>query len=212
MNRHASGRRGLTVRVDQNRRSLQEKHSTDRPGDRTHATDGPESLAGQEPKYRREKEPACICDRRSLAPSSNATPVWQRLVEEHEFTGRRFGKRKTRLGWNQTLAPLDNTPVKPRWTGGWVRMNGEDRQVKLFCMRSRYSGKAFGIRGNGNPHSVGTAAYSRPRQPEDRREALKGKARVEQARFTRFGLLRPGARTPLGHLPILRTSAAVEMG
>ena len=59
-------------------------------------------LAGQEPKYRREKEPACPvmdpvarivdawlqADRdKPVKQRHTAHRVWQRLVEEHEFTG-----------------------------------------------------------------------------------------------------------------------------
>ena len=80
--------------------------------------------------------------------------VWQRLVEEQEFTGaeptvrRWVRERKTRLGWNQTgaVVPLDPEHAREAevaWGTAWVRMNGQDCQVKLFCMRSRYSGKAF---------------------------------------------------------------------
>ena len=29
------------------------------------------------------------------------------------------------------------------WGTAWVRMGGQDRRFKLFCMRSRYSGKPF---------------------------------------------------------------------
>ena len=87
-------------------------------------------LAGQEPKYRREKEPACPvmdpvagivdawlqADRdQPVKQRHTAHRVWQRLVEEHEFTGaeptvrRWVRERKTRLGWNQTgaVVPLD---------------------------------------------------------------------------------------------------------
>ena len=45
------------------------------------------------------------------------------------------------------MVPLDPEPASEAevdWGTAWVRMNGEDLQVKLFCMRSRYSGKSFG--------------------------------------------------------------------
>ena len=44
------------------------------------------------------------------------------------------------------LVPLDPEHARDAevdWGTAWVRMNGQDRQVKLFCMRSRYSGKPF---------------------------------------------------------------------
>ena len=84
------------------------------------------------------------------------------------------------------------------WGTAWVRMKGEDVQVKLFCMRSRYSGKSF------------VRAYPRERQEmfldghirafdwyggvfptvvfdnlkTAVRRILRGKARIEQDRFT----------------------------
>ena len=41
------------------------------------------------------------------------------------------------------LDPEQAREAEVDWGTGWVRMNGEDVQVKLFCMRSRYSGKSF---------------------------------------------------------------------
>ena len=80
--------------------------------------------------------------------------VWRRLVDEHGFTGaeptvrRWVRERKFRLGLNRPMAVVPLDPEQAReaevdWGTAWVRMGGEDRQVKLFCMRSRYSGKAF---------------------------------------------------------------------
>ena len=184
-------------------------------------------LAGQEPKYRREKGASLSGDgpgrrdRRCLAPggpgpsqSSNATTahrVWQRLVEEHEFTGaeptvrRWVRERKTRLGWNQTgaVVPLDPEHAREAevdWGTAWVRMNGQDRQVKLFCMRSRYSGKAF-VRAYPwerqemflDGHIRGFDWYGGvfPTLVFDNlktavKQILRGKGRVEQTRFTAF--------------------------
>ncbi len=183
-------------------------------------------LAGQEPKYRREKEPACPvmdpvarivdawlqADRdQPVKQRHTAHRVWQRLVEEHEFTGaeptvrRWVRERKTRLGWNQTgaVVPLDPEHAREAevdWGTAWVRMNGQDRQVKLFCMRSRYSGKAF-VRAYPwerqemflDGHIRGFDWYGGvfPTLVFDNlktavKQILRGKGRVEQTRFTAF--------------------------
>ena len=183
-------------------------------------------LAGQEPRYRREKEPACPvmdpvagiveawlqADRdQPVKQRHTAHRVWQRLVEEHEFTGaeptvrRWVRERKTRLGWNQTgaVVPLDPEHAREAevdWGTAWVRMNGEDRQVKLFCMRSRYSGKAF-VRAYPwerqemflDGHIRGFDWYGGvfPTLVFDNlktavKQVLRGKGRVEQTRFTAF--------------------------
>ena len=107
------------------------------------------------------------------------------------------------MGWNQTgaVVPLDPEHAREAevdWGTAWVRMNGQDVQVKLFCMRSRYSGKSF------------VRAYPRERQEmfldghirafdwyggvfptvvfdnlkTAVRRILRGKARIEQDRFT----------------------------
>ena len=183
-------------------------------------------LAGQEPKYRREKGPACPvmdpvagivdawlqADRdQPVKQRHTAHRVWQRLVEEHEFTGaeptvrRWVRERKTRLGWNQTGAVVPLDPEHARvaevdWGTAWVRMNGQDRQVKLFCMRSRYSGKAF-VRAYRwerqemflDGHIRGFDWYGGvfPTLVFDNlktavKQILRGKGRVEQTRFTAF--------------------------
>ena len=183
-------------------------------------------LAGQEPKYRREKEPACPvmdpvagivdawlqADRdQPVKQRHTAHRVWQRLVEEHEFTGaeptvrRWVRERKTRLGWNQTgaVVPLDPEHAREAevdWGTAWVRMNGQDRQVKLFCMRSRYSDKAF-VRAYPwerqemflDGHIRGFDWYGGvfPTLVFDNlktavKQILRGKGRVEQTRFTAF--------------------------
>ncbi len=79
-------------------------------------------------------------------------------------------------------------------------MNGEDLQVKLFCMRSRYSGKSFvrayrwerqemlldgQIRGFGWYGGVfPTVVFDNLKTAVKR--VLRGKARIEQDRFTAF--------------------------
>ena len=181
-------------------------------------------LAGQDPKYRREKEPACPvmdpvagivegwlrADRKQPAKQRHtAHRVWRRLVDEHGFTGaeptvrRWVRERKMRLGWHRpgAVVPLDPEQAleaEVDWGTAWIRMKGEDVQVKLFCMRSRYSGKSF------------VRAYPRERQEmfldghirafdwyggvfptvvfdnlkTAVRRILRGKARIEQDRFT----------------------------
>ena len=127
------------------------------------------ALAGQEPKYRREKEPKCPvmdpvagvvdgwlkADReRPVKQRHTAHRIWQRLVAEHDFAGaeptvrRWVRERKIRWGLNRSRAvvPLDPECAREAevdWGTAWVRMGGQDRRVRLFCMRSRYSGKPF---------------------------------------------------------------------
>ena len=184
-------------------------------------------LAGQEPKYRREKERACLvmdpvagivvegwlrADRdQSVKQRHTAHRVWQRLVDEHGFTGaeptmrRWVRERKMRLGWHRpgAVVPLDPEQAREAevdWGTAWVRMGGEDRQVKLFCMRSRYSGKAFvqaypwerqemfldgHIRGFDWYGGVfPTVVFDNLKTAVKR--ILRGKERVEQKRFTAF--------------------------
>ena len=90
-------------------------------------------LAGQEPKYRREKEPACPvmdpvagivdawlqADRdQPVKQRHTAHRVWQRLVEEHEFTGaeptvrRWVRERKMGSGWNRPGKERTRSPDK----------------------------------------------------------------------------------------------------
>ena len=183
-------------------------------------------LAGQEPKYRREKERACLvmdpvagivegwlrADRdQSVKQRHTAHRVWQRLVDEYGFTGpeptvrRWVRERKMRLGWHRPTAVVPLDPEQAReaevdWGTAWVRMGGEDRQVKLFCMRSRYSGKAFvraypwerqemfldrHIRGFDWYGGVfPTVVFDNLKTAVKR--ILRGKERVEQKRFTAF--------------------------
>ena len=183
-------------------------------------------LAGKEPKYRREKEPACPvmdpvagvvdgwlkADRdKPVKQRHTAHRVWQRLVDEHDFTGaeptvrRWVRERKIGWGWSRPTAVVPLDPEQAReaevdWGTAWVRMGGEDRQVKLFCMRSRYSGKAF-VRAypwerqemflDGHIRAFDWYGGVFPVLVFDNlktavKQILRGKARVEQARFTSF--------------------------
>ena len=72
------------------------------------------ALAGKEPKYRRREAPRC--------------PVMDRVTPIIE-------------GW--LLDPEGAREAEVDWGTAWVEMAGERRRVKLFVMRSRYSGKAF---------------------------------------------------------------------
>lgn len=183
-------------------------------------------LAGQEPKYRRQKEPACPvmdsvagvvegwlrADREQpVKQRHTAHRVWRRLVDEHGFTGseptvrRWVRERKMRLGLNRSVAVVPLDPAQAReaevdWGTAWVRMGGEDRQVKLFCMRSRYSGKAF-VRAypwerqemflDGHIRALDWYGGVFPVLVFDNlktavKQILCGKARVEQTRFAAF--------------------------
>jgi transposase len=137
--------------------------------------------------------------------------VFARLVAEHGFTGSettvrrwvRMCKNRLGLGKTQAVIPLDPEVAREAevdWGTARVRMNGESRTVKIFCMRSRYSGKAF------------VCAYPWERQEmlldglirafdfyggvfpilvfdnlkSAVRRILKGKGRIEQGRFRAF--------------------------
>ncbi|MDE2059542.1 MAG: hypothetical protein KGL31_01750 [candidate division NC10 bacterium] len=125
-------------------------------------------LAGWEPKYRRRQEPGC----RVMAPVAaiidgwlqtdqeaptkqrhTAHRIWTRLVDEYGFTGaestvrRWVREQKARRGWHTVTAVLPLDPEIAReaevdWGTAWVRMAGEEKPVRLFCMRSRFSGLA----------------------------------------------------------------------
>ena len=126
-------------------------------------------LAGEEPRYRREREVGNpVMD--SVAgmlqkwleedlenpkkQRHTARRIYTRLAEEHGFSGaestvRRWVRQcKADLGYRREAAVIPLSPEVAReaevdWGQAWVVMNGEKREVKLFCMRSRYSGKIF---------------------------------------------------------------------
>ncbi len=80
--------------------------------------------------------------------------IYERLVEEHEFTGseptvRRYVREaKARLGLKGQGAFIPLDPALGReaeidWGEAYALLNGERRKIKYFCMRSKYSGKHF---------------------------------------------------------------------
>ena len=80
--------------------------------------------------------------------------IWVRLVQEHGFGGAESTVRRWVREWKadhgyggrQAVAPLDPEVAREAevdWGTAWVQMAGERRRVKLFVMRSRYSGKPF---------------------------------------------------------------------
>ena len=127
------------------------------------------ALAGLEPRYRRKKEPkAPVMDpfahvvqawlKRDLElpekQRHTARRVYTRLVEEYGFKGSEATVRlwvrrcKQRLGYGskQAVIPLDPECAREAevdWGTARVRIGGQLQTVKIFCMRSRYSGKSF---------------------------------------------------------------------
>jgi len=183
-------------------------------------------LAGWAPQYRRRHDPA----RRVMDPvaaiidgwlrADQAAPkkqrhtahrIWTRLVEEYAFAGaestvrRWVREHKAQLGWPTATAviPLDPEIAQEAevdWGGAWVRMAGVERPVRLFCMRSRYSGLPF-VRAyplerqemflDGHLHAFAVYGGVFPVLVYDNlttavRQILRGKARIEQERFTAF--------------------------
>lgn len=183
-------------------------------------------LAGWEPRYRRRREPACrVMDPvgavvegwlradgdRPRKQRHTARRIWTRLVQEYGFGGaestvrRWVREQKASLGWGRVAAVLPLDPEMAQeaevdWGSAWVGMAGEERPVKLFCMRSRFSGMAF-VRAYPwerqemflDGHLRAFAFYSGvfPVLVYDNltvavRQVLRGKARVEQERFVAF--------------------------
>ncbi len=83
-----------------------------------------------------------------------ARRVFTRLVEERGFVGKEstvrrwVGRCKADLGYRRHEAGISLSPEVAReaevdWGRASVVMGGERLEIKLFCMRSRYSGKIF---------------------------------------------------------------------
>ena len=184
------------------------------------------ALTGLEPKYRRKKDPPCPRmdpiaktieawlqgdKERPRKQRHTARRVYSRLVEDHGFKGSeatvrrwvRQCKNRLGLGMQQAVVPLDPECAKEAeidWGTAHVHMAGELRTVKIFCMRSRYSGKSF-VRAypwerqemffDGHIRAFDFFGGVFPVLVYDNLKTavvriLKGKSRIEQNQFTKF--------------------------
>lgn len=128
-------------------------------------------LRGEEPGYRRAREVAhpmmdqvaavirgwLLADRESPSKQRHtARRVFHRLVIEHGFSGaestvRRWVRQcRVELGLGPAasgaaipLDPASGVEAEVDWGRAVVIMAGRRQEVKLFCLRSRYSGQAF---------------------------------------------------------------------
>ena len=125
-------------------------------------------LAGQEPEYRRRAEPVEpvmgeVKERvRKWLEEDLESPrkqrhtarrIWRRLKEEGfagaESTVRRCVRRwkaELGLGRREAVIPLEPIPggeAEVDWGQARVVMGGIRQEVRLFCLRSKYSGHAF---------------------------------------------------------------------
>ena len=184
------------------------------------------ALAGLEPRYRRQKRPACpvmgnfitIVEnwlRRDLEQPAKqrhtARRVFTRLVSEHGFVGSevtvrrwvRECKARIGLGGQAAVIPLDPEVAREAevdWGTAWGKIGGQEQRIKFFCMRSRYSGKAFVAAYPWERQEMFFDAHMRafdffqgifPTLVYDNlkpavRVILRGKNRIEQERFTAF--------------------------
>ena len=127
------------------------------------------AINGLEPRYRRKKTVsssvmgpvAAIVDQwllddkqRPKKQRHTAQRVYDRLTDEYEFKGatstvrRWVRKRKADFGIDQKEAMIPLCPVMGKeaeidWGTAKAIIGGEEKTVKIFCMRSRYSGKIF---------------------------------------------------------------------
>ncbi len=184
------------------------------------------ALAGTEPGYQRSKTPDCpamdvfsqIVERwlledrgRPKKQRHTAKRVYDRLAEEHGFQGgestvRRWVRRKKReLGFETAeamvpLCPEVGKEAEIDWGAFQVIMRGVPIQAKLFCMRSRYSGKSFArayplerqeMFFDGHIHGFSYFGGVYPSLVYDNlatavKRILKGKSRQEQSGFVSF--------------------------
>ena len=140
-----------------------------------------------------------------------ARRIYKRLKKEHGFSGsepsvRRYVREaKLRLGLGGTKAFIPCDPecgkeAEIDWGGAAAYMAGVKIPIKLFCMRSRYSGKHF-VRGylcerqqaffDGHMHAFEFFGGIYPILVYDNlscavKQILKGKNRVEQESFIKF--------------------------
>lgn len=140
-----------------------------------------------------------------------ARRIYKRLALEHNFTGSESGVRhyvreaKIRLGLSNTKAFIPCDPecgkeAEIDWGGAAVFIAGVKVPIKLFCMRSRYSGKHF-VRAyfcerqqaflDGHIHSFEFLGGIHPVLVYDNlssavKQILKGKSRIEQESFIKF--------------------------
>jgi transposase len=183
-------------------------------------------LAGIEPSYHRSKTPGCrVMDSVSSIVESwlkgdsesprkqrhTARRIYHRLSAEYQFPGAestvrrwvREAKGRIGLGQSQAVIPLDPEVAREGevdWGSAVVRMEGEPRTIKYFCLRSRYSGKIF-IRAypwerqemffDGHIQAFADFGGVFPVLVYDNLKAavkqiLCGKGRVEQERFATF--------------------------
>ncbi|CAM2005277.1 IS21 family transposase [Acanthopleuribacter pedis] len=127
------------------------------------------ALAGMAPEYRmsekrkspvmgpvREVVDRILIDDRQQPKKQRHTAkrIYDRLVEEYGFQGAEstvrhyIRKRRAELGVETTEAMVPLCPevygeAEVDWGEAVVKMGGEARKVKLFCMRPRFSGKPF---------------------------------------------------------------------
>jgi hypothetical protein len=96
-----------------------------------------------------------IADRQSPPRQRHtARRIYHRLVEEHGFSGGessvrryvRYAKARLGLGGKEAYIPLDPEcalEAEVDWGRAMAIIEGVGMAVKLFCMRSRFSGKDF---------------------------------------------------------------------
>ena len=127
------------------------------------------ALRGEVPKYRRKKAPHkpvmgaykeivdrwLIEDREQARKQRHtAVRVYHRLVDEYGFMGgestvrQYIRERKASLGLShvEAMVPLVHeldSGAEVDWGEAYVKIGGVPQKIKLFCMRSKYSGKIF---------------------------------------------------------------------